>query len=182
MKNNTRENKINENNSKVEGKKRQDLYMIIETIVKIIFIALSNPLKMARKFSLGNMIVLIRALKKESPRQIITKFKKYLVVDSLAIKQKFLQDKKKHFEEFIRSGSILSFPGGEPVLSIIVVLFNQVSLSYACLQSILKNISMPFEIIIVDNHSTDETNLLLDKVEGATIIRNNENLHFLILL
>ena len=166
-------------NPKVEGKKRQDLYMIIETIVKIFFIALSNPLKTARKFSLGKIKVLIRALKNESPRQIITNFKRYLVVDSLAIKQKFLQDKKKHFEEFIRSGSILSFPRGEPVLSIIVVLFNQVGLSYVCLQSILKNISMPYEVIIVDNHSTDETNLLLDKVEGATIIRNNENLHFL---
>lgn len=162
-----------------EWKKRQDLVMMIETIIKIVFIALSNPLKMARKFSPGKIKVLIRALKNESLRQNIANFKRYLEVDALAVKQKFLQDKKKHFDDFIRSGAVLSFPGGEPALSIIVVLFNQVALSYACLQSILRNVSMPYEVIIVDNHSTDETNLLLDKIKGATIIRNDENLHFL---
>jgi O-antigen biosynthesis protein len=162
-----------------EEKKRQDLIMMIETIGKIFFIALSNPLTMARKFSPGKIKVLIRALKNESPQQCIANFKRYLVLDALAVKEEFLQDKKKYFDDFIQSGSVLSFPGGEPVLSIIVVLFNQVALSYACLQSILRNVSMPYEVIIVDNHSTDETNLLLDKIKGATIIRNDKNLHFL---
>jgi GT2 family glycosyltransferase len=166
--------------------------MFIETIFKMFLIALSTPIKTTRKFSLKKIKVLIRALKNESCRQIITNFKRYLaegdynqqqvpnnIADSLAVKVKFLQDKKKQFEEFVRSGSILSFPGEEPVLSIIIVFFNQVGLSCACLQSILKNVSIPYEVIIVDNHSTDETNLLLDKIKGAVIIRNNENLHFL---
>jgi GT2 family glycosyltransferase len=153
--------------------------MIIKTIIKLCVIALSNPLKTARKFSPDKIRVLIRVLKNDSHQQIITSFKRYLFVDSLSDKQKYLQDKRKLFEDFIRSGARISFPGGDPVLSVVVVMFNQVSLSCACLQSILKNIPVPYEVIIVDNHSTDETNLLLDKIEGAAIIGNKENLHFL---
>ncbi|HOQ42805.1 MAG TPA: glycosyltransferase [Smithellaceae bacterium] len=166
--------------------------MIIKTFVKLFLIALATPLKTARKFSLKKVKVLAKALKNESPRQIIANFKRYLnegddnqrqapkmFVDLPEIKNKILKDKEKQFTKFIRSGSILSFPGDEPVLSIILVFFNQVVLSFACLQSILKNSSVNYEVIIVDNHSTDETNLLLDRIEGATIIRNNENLHFL---
>ena len=162
------------------------------TIFKIILIALSTPVKAARKFSFPKIHVLIRALQNESSGQIIANFKRYLagadnreqptlnqIVDSLSVKENFLQDKKRQFEEFLRSGSRLSFPAEGPVLSIIIVFFNQVGLSYACLQSVLKNIPISFEVIIVDNHSTDETNLLLDKIKGAAIIRNNANLHFL---
>lgn len=153
--------------------------MIIETIDEIIFTVLRHPLKTARKITPGKIKALIRALKNESQQQIITSIKRNLFVDLPATKRKFLQDKRKLFEKFKKSESTISFPAGDPVLSVIVVFFNQVGLSYACLQSILKNISMPYEVIIVDNHSTDETHLLLDKIRGATIIRNNENLHFL---
>lgn len=161
------------------SEEKQYLLMIIKTIIKICVIALSNPVRLARKLSMGKIKSLIRALRNQSQQQIITSVKRNLFVDLPAAKKKFIQDKRKLFEDFIRSGSTISFPEGEPVLSIIVVLFNQVSLTYACLQSILKNISVPYEVIIVDNHSTDETNILLDKVKGAIIIRNNENLHFL---
>jgi O-antigen biosynthesis protein len=181
----------------------QRFSMIIGTIFEIFLIALSTPVNSARKFSLKKVKVLIKALKNEQSRQIITNFKRYLakcddnqqpvqgkivvyqqpvprtIVDSLPVKEKYLQDKKEQFEEFIRTGSMLSFPGEDPVLSIILVLFNQVGLSYACLQSILKNTRARYELIIVDNNSTDETNFLLDRIEGAIIIRNNENLHFL---
>jgi len=159
--------------------KRKDLQTILETIIKLSVIALSNPLKTVRNFSPDKIRGLIRALRNDSQQQVITSFNRYLYNDLPSIKQKHLQDKIKLFENFKRSGATISFPGGEPVLSVIVVLYNQVGLSLACLQSILKNILLPYEVIIVDNHSTDETPLLLDKVRGATIIRNNENLHFL---
>lgn len=166
--------------------------MIIGTIFKIFLISLFSPIKTARKLSLKKVKVLIRALKNESPRQIITNFQRYVaggdhkqqpvsseIVDLVSVKEKRLKHKKNQFAEFLRSGSILSFHGDDPLLSIVIIFFNQVSLSYACLQSILKNVSVSYELIIVDNNSIDETNLLLDRIEGATIIRNDENMHFL---
>jgi O-antigen biosynthesis protein len=171
--------------------------MIIGTIFKIFLIALSTPINSARRFSLEKVKVLIKALKNESDRQIITNFKRYLaegdnnqqpipsksvpkeIVDLLPFKEEIFQHEKEQFNEFIRSGSMLFFPGENPVLSIIIVLFNQVGFSYACLQSVLKNTQACYELIIVDNNSTDKTIFLLDRIEGATIIRNNENLHFL---
>ncbi|WP_419653310.1 glycosyltransferase family 2 protein, partial [Thiolapillus sp.] len=37
-----------------------------------------------------------------------------------------------------------------------------------------------YEVVIVDNDSTDETERLLERVDGATIIRNDENKGFLL--
>ncbi len=67
-----------------------------------------------------------------------------------------------------------------PLVSIIVVLFNRAELTLACLRSIRENFDESFEVIIVDNASSDETSLLLDRIRGARIIRNDENRNFLL--
>lgn len=161
------------------------------TVIKIFFISLFSPIKTARKFSLKKVKVLFNALKYESSGQIIANFRRYIegnheaspvsnnTADLFSVKERILRDKRKEFDAFLRSGSTLSFQGADPVLSIVTVFFNQAGLSYACLKSILKNVSVKYELIIIDNHSTDDTNLLLDRIEGATVIRNNKNLHFL---
>ena len=86
-------------------------------------------------------------------------------------------------QAFLSSTSTLSLPrADQPDVSIILVLFNQVELSFACLCSIVETLrEAPFgvEVVIADNASTDATGALLDQVEGATVIRNRSNLHFL---
>ena len=50
-----------------------------------------------------------------------------------------------------------SFPKYEnPNVSIIVLTFNNVRFTHQCLDSILKHTDVPYELIIVDNSSTDE--------------------------
>ncbi len=44
--------------------------------------------------------------------------------------------------------------------------------------SILENADIPYEVVIVNNCSSDETNSLLERVDGATIINNTANLGF----
>jgi len=66
-----------------------------------------------------------------------------------------------------------------PEISILLVLFNRAELTLACLRSIAENYSERLEVVIVDNASSDQTPLLLERLEGARIIRNIENLHFL---
>jgi O-antigen biosynthesis protein len=84
-------------------------------------------------------------------------------------------------ENFLLSGSNLYFPEVEkPEVSIILILYNRAELTLSCLESILKNSFRSLEIIIVDNNSTDQTKSLLQQIRGATIILNEENLHFLL--
>ena len=70
-----------------------------------------------------------------------------------------------------------------PLVSIILILYNRAELTLQCLNSLsvaLSNSSALCEVIIVDNASSDETSVLLDQLEGIKIIRNSENINFLL--
>ncbi len=81
---------------------------------------------------------------------------------------------------FLRSRDRLDFSAGEaPDISIILVLFNQAPLTFACLRALATQTELPVELVIVDNASTDQTDTLLGRIDGARIIRNSQNRHFL---
>jgi O-antigen biosynthesis protein len=67
---------------------------------------------------------------------------------------------------------------GVPQVSIIVVLRNKAHLSLLCFKALREAVDVPYELIIIDNHSNDETQRLLDRCSGAKIIRNTHNLGF----
>ncbi|MBE9549151.1 MAG: glycosyltransferase [Proteobacteria bacterium] len=83
----------------------------------------------------------------------------------------------------IKQGNIegISFPQLEsPEVSIIIPLYNQYAYTQACLLSLLSVANKTtFEVILVDDCSTDETAQLLDCYSGITTLRNNENLGFI---
>ena len=81
---------------------------------------------------------------------------------------------------FFASGSRLKIPSSKkPDVSVVLVLFNRAELTLACLRSLSEDYKQRLEIIIVDNASTDDTSRLLDRLEGAKIIRNADNENFL---
>jgi GT2 family glycosyltransferase len=87
-------------------------------------------------------------------------------------------------EAFLASTADLRLPRAErPEVSIILVLYNQAELTFGCLASIAETLSGTdgpgVEVVILDNGSSDRTGELLDRIEGATIIRSETNLHFL---
>lgn len=83
-------------------------------------------------------------------------------------------------EGFLADGGRLVLPTSEaPVVSIVMVLFNQAELTFECLRSLTQALDLPSEIILIDNASCDLTGELLDRVDGAKVTRNLENLHFL---
>ncbi|MEM5422981.1 class I SAM-dependent methyltransferase [Paraburkholderia ferrariae] len=90
---------------------------------------------------------------------------------------------KVRLDSFLTASGALRFKRDlSPDVSILLVFYNSAELSYACLASIaevLHESSVRAEVIILDNGSTDATSSLLDRIEGATIIRSRENLHFL---
>ena len=68
----------------------------------------------------------------------------------------------------------------EPAVSIIIPVFNKVDYTLQCLASIQSNLpSVSFEILLVDDCSTDATARLLNLVRGVRVIRNETNLGFL---
>ncbi|PCI75898.1 MAG: hypothetical protein COB20_11790 [SAR86 cluster bacterium] len=94
-------------------------------------------------------------------------------------KQKLDSSAKAALDKFLTSAEQLQFSKTEtPRISIVLVFYQQAHLSYLCLQSLLEFADVSYELIIVDNNSTDETPRLLHKISNATIIRNTENLGF----
>ncbi|MEB3353878.1 MAG: glycosyltransferase [Cyanobacteriota bacterium] len=68
----------------------------------------------------------------------------------------------------------------QPLVSLVLVLFNKAELSYACLRS-LEQLRYPnLELIVVDNASSDQTPALLERLDGrVTVLSQEQNLHFL---
>ncbi|MBI2875170.1 MAG: glycosyltransferase, partial [Firmicutes bacterium] len=68
--------------------------------------------------------------------------------------------------------------GGSATASIVVITCNGLEFTRMCVQSVLRNTLEPFELIMVDNGSRDETVSFLHGIPGARIIENDTNLGF----
>ena len=66
-----------------------------------------------------------------------------------------------------------------PLVSIVLILYNHAALTLRCLRSIVNWADVPYELLVVDNDSRDETSEMLSRVRGLQVIRNDCNLHFL---
>jgi O-antigen biosynthesis protein len=67
-----------------------------------------------------------------------------------------------------------------PVVSIVIPVFNKVRLTAACLASIAETPSgIPFEVVVVDDCSTDSTAQWLATCTGITVVRNENNSGFI---
>ncbi len=96
--------------------------------------------------------------------------------DKKTTKHKTGSKKNPQSKEIDLSNFQLNFPEQKhPLVSIIVITFNNYAYTVACLDSILKYTMLPYELIIVDNHSTDKTIELLKQLTNVTVIRNNSN-------
>ena len=76
---------------------------------------------------------------------------------------------------------IINFPEVSiPVVSIIIPVHNEFGYTYNCLKSIYHNTKdVKYEVIVVDDASTDDTRRLDELVNGIRILRNESNLLFL---
>jgi GT2 family glycosyltransferase len=68
---------------------------------------------------------------------------------------------------------------GQPQVSVVIVLYNQAGLSLLCLRALSESMGVDFETIIVDNASSDRMPQLLERLDGADILRQDSNLGFL---
>ena len=66
----------------------------------------------------------------------------------------------------------------EAKISVIVILHNKAPLSVMAIASLIEYVDVPYELIVVDNASTDETSQLLEMIEGLQVQRLDQNLGF----
>jgi GT2 family glycosyltransferase/tetratricopeptide (TPR) repeat protein len=75
-------------------------------------------------------------------------------------------------------------PRGDELASIIILCCNQLEYTRLCLESLLRHTRPPYELILVDNASTDDTPAYLAEVRGrpgparVEVIRNEANVGF----
>lgn len=68
----------------------------------------------------------------------------------------------------------------DPLVSIVIPVYNNFHLTYRCIESIVKNSgSISYEIILADDCSTDETCTVSEIFPGIRHVRNETNLRFL---
>jgi O-antigen biosynthesis protein len=79
--------------------------------------------------------------------------------------------------DMISSIKLITSPN--PVVSIIVPVFNQSHYTFNCLNSLKSLQSVEYEVIVVDDASTDDTQEVLSNISGIRIITNSDNLGFI---
>jgi GT2 family glycosyltransferase/glycosyltransferase involved in cell wall biosynthesis len=67
---------------------------------------------------------------------------------------------------------------GTPKVSFILVTRNKAHLTILSIDSVVHSAPSPYEVIVVDNGSTDSTQRMLDRFKGAKILRNTSNIGF----
>jgi hypothetical protein len=76
----------------------------------------------------------------------------------------------------IKTFDTLVFPKFKnPKVSIIIPVYNKFELTYTCLASILLTVDMPYEVIVVDDASTDKTTEIEEIVKNIKVVRNEKN-------
>jgi GT2 family glycosyltransferase len=102
-------------------------------------------------------------------------------VEAADLKSRFRAVAERRLTVFLASAARIALPtSDDPHVSVIIVLYNGAELTLAHLKSLVPALAqVKCEVIIVDNASTDRTHALLDRVDGARIIFNESNLHFL---
>jgi GT2 family glycosyltransferase len=69
----------------------------------------------------------------------------------------------------------------QPDVSIVIPVWNRWYFTYKCLAAIAENVKgLSYEVVVVDNGSSDETREILDRVSNLRVVRNETNLGFLL--
>lgn len=93
-------------------------------------------------------------------------------------------------EEFISSRQlarqyedrpVITLPdGGNPLVSIIIPMYNQAQYTYNCIRSIYENNpGLIYEVILADDNSTEDISLIRNSFTNLIYLRNGQNLGFL---
>lgn len=136
--------------------------------------------KIFKRVSFARIKYLFVYLKRDGISTTIKRFKE-CIYGTDVYQQEFIVQTVKHYET-IDECSVINFKKKEnPLVSIIIPVYNQFSFSYHCLKSIeaLED-QTSYEIILADDASNDLTEQIGKVVKNIKIVRNERNLRFLL--
>jgi GT2 family glycosyltransferase len=147
--------------------------------VKTIFNAVINPKGFFKNLNKTNLRRFIYYFKTADPMVLEEKVTRKIaeVSESDALPDGKLELDKDITVEKLES---MVFPYyTRPLVSIIIPIWNKWEYTHHCLLSLLENTDgVSYEVIIINNASTDETSQMLGKIENIKLIRNETNLGF----
>ena len=79
---------------------------------------------------------------------------------------------------FLAGHQRFSFAAPQPQVSVLIAVHNRADLTLRCLRSLAET-TVPLQVVIVDNASVDATARILQRIDGAIVLRNAENVGFL---
>ena len=80
----------------------------------------------------------------------------------------------------VEAGDFALPPCLDPAISIIIPVFNNLDFTLACLQSVARQQApVEFEVIVIDDYSSDRTADVLPAIPGLRYLRNDRNLGFI---
>lgn len=89
-----------------------------------------------------------------------------------------LRRMEEELAHFLSTPNRIKLPtSSQPKVSILIPVHNRAALTFACLRAI-ENETVPIEVLLVDDASSDETSLLLQHVEGARVLTNPQEIGF----
>ncbi|MBE5953115.1 MAG: glycosyltransferase [Lachnospiraceae bacterium] len=124
---------------------------------------------------INNLENTLRRIKKFVPAPL-RKLAKFIVRGFRKIKRTLKGNKKMKKLRKLKVSS-----SQNPIVSIIIPVYNQFDYTYQCIKSIIEyTADVEYEIIIGDDVSSDETVNINKYIKGINVIRNSENLKFLL--
>lgn len=145
-------------------------------LVKLAKKTLANPRFMLQKLNHTNLKKLRYYMKVEENSNIENRIDNFL--DRHESNRVSLDIKLTQLDDISEKLILPQFE--EPLVSIIIPVYNQWSYTYACVASIMSNTSdTPYEVIIADDMSSDETVNISSYIENVRVIRDGTNRGFL---
>jgi len=152
-----------------EGSRRRILYILMKKTIR-------HPILMLKNANPRNIKAFIRKLRKHELARVeeLVNYSVQPVNDYVA---KLILD----YDDYKGNYPKLTLPVfDEPLVSIVIPVYNQWDYTYKCIASVLKHTEIPYEVIIADDNSNDETRRLEKTIENAVHIQNKKNLRFLL--
>lgn len=108
---------------------------------------------------------------KAAHRTFIQRYFPMLLDASISVKRNLLSNKLDHIE--ISSSE-------SPIVSVIIPVYGKIDYTLRCLSSIAQNLpETPFEVLVVDDHSPDNSVEEFKKVKGIRLLLNSRNQAFI---
>jgi GT2 family glycosyltransferase/glycosyltransferase involved in cell wall biosynthesis len=113
-------------------------------------------------------------LKTEGPLVALRKIQRRLRTTPLYVRQ------KPDLLSLETASVSLELPAYEaPAVSIVIPVFNALRFTYHCLSALRRHVaSIPYELIVVDDHSSDDTSHELARLPNLRLLTNKENIGF----